>query len=100
MSRDQKRPNEVDAWTIAIGNIPNVPPFLLPKRVKQALEIVSKLEGLYGINPNPPHGTLLLFKTKNLAIRAKNELEANHIQVGHNICHCYVDKRFLKEGDD
>ena len=95
----QKRPNEVDAWTIAIGNIPSVPPFLLPKRVKDALEIVSKLEGLYGINPNPPHGTLLLFKTKNFAIRAKNELEANRIQVGHNICHCYVDKRFLKEGD-
>lgn len=93
----KKRKNEIDAWTVAVGNLPTLPLALTPKRVKMALEIIKEQEGLLGVQPCYPDGTLLLFRSKNEAIRAKNNLTANKIATGNNICHCFVDKRFLGE---
>lgn len=93
----EKKANEIDAWTVAVGNVPALPPFLLPKKVKGALEVIGKLEGMLGVHPEPPRGTLLLFKSKNDAIRAKNVLMQKGIQTGKNICHCYVDKKYLRK---
>lgn len=94
----QKKPNEIDVWTVAVGNLPNIIQALDPN-TRKAVDFICKLEGFLGFHPVPPHGTLCIFKSKNLAIRAKNLMNAEDIQTGFNIGHCFIDKKYLREGD-
>ena len=98
-----KRPNEADAWTVAIGNLPSIFQALNPKikrQVDEALAIIKAQDGFIGVFPQPPDGTLCLFRSKNEAIRAKNIMSINGIQTGNNICHVYIDKKYLKGDND
>lgn len=77
-----------EAWTVAVGNVP----FFKNKRVKKALEIISKQEGLIGVHPVPPRGNLLLFDTENNAKGARNMLTFYGIECGDNICKVMYDE--------
>lgn len=95
-----KRPNEIDAWTVAIGNLPTIIQALNPevkRQADEALAIIKAQDGFIGLFPEPPRGTLCVFKSKQEAIRAKNIMMINGIETGNNICHVYVDKKHLKE---
>lgn len=87
--------SEMEVWTVAVGNIPPLPDFLMPKVVKKALEVIKEQEGLIGVTPMPPRGTLLLFDTENNAKGARNVLRFNGIKCGDNICKGYVDENYL-----
>lgn len=84
---------EVKAYTVAVGNLP----MIMTKKSKKAVEIIKNLDGLYGVHPEYPRGTLLLFKTENHAKRAKNELESYGIKTGNNICECYIPEQYARE---
>ena len=96
-SHPKPKPNEVEAWTVAIGDIP-LPPFV-PKATKEALKFISNLDGFYGFHLLPPKGTLCLFDSENNAKRAKNLMEAEGIRTGRNICRVFVEKKYLKGGE-
>ena len=85
--------NEVKLWTVAVGNAPG--PLAFPSTrctAKKAIEIIKQQEGLVGVHPEPPRGTLLLFRTENDAKRARNVLRAATIECGKNICEVFVKK--------
>lgn len=84
--------NEVKAWTFAIGNIHLIP----TKADKKVMELVSQLDGLYGVKPEFPKGTLLIFASENHAKRAKNLLESYGIQTGAHIVDCYIPEEYAK----
>ena len=63
---------EIEVYTVAVGNMPMLPKFLMPKAVTDAIEIIKKQEGLIGVTPMYPRGTLLLFDTENNAKGARN----------------------------
>ena len=86
---------EVEAWTVATGNIPAK--MFLPKKVKQALDLISEQEGLIGLHPVPQRGTLWLFRTENDAKIARNNMRAAGIETGCNIVKVYIDERYVKE---
>lgn len=75
-----------DAWTVAVGNINP-----LKKASRRAVQFIKTLDGLLGVFPVYPKGTLLLFESENAAKIAKNMLEAKGILTGDNICKCQVD---------
>lgn len=86
---------DIKAYTVAVGNIN---PFNSASR--KAVKFISRLEGLYGVQPYPSKGTLLLFESENAAKRGRNKLEAKGIQCGVNICECYIDERYGKKGGE
>lgn len=90
--------SEIEVYTVAVGNIPMLPKMLMPKAVKAAIKLISEQEGLIGVTPMYPRGTLLLFDTENNAKGARNVLRFNGVQCGTNICKAYVDEKYL-EGD-
>lgn len=67
-------------YTVATGNVD-----FLKKSSRDAVKYISQLEGLMGVHPMPPKGTLWIFDTENNAKKAKNKMEANGIQCGYNI---------------
>ena len=83
---------EVKAWTFAIGNIHLIP----TKTDRQVMDIVRELDGLYGVKPEFPRGTLLVFKTENHAKRAKNELVSYGIKTGAHIVECFIPAEYAK----
>ena len=95
MGTVEKKPNEVSAWTVGVGNF-TLNPFL-QKKQKQAVDYIQSLEGFLGFTPCYPHGTLCLFKTENDAKGARNLMKNKGIQVGKNIAEVYVDKKYLKD---
>lgn len=90
--------NEIEVYTVAIGNL-SINPFKL-RRQRRILEFIGTFEGLLGVYPHYPDGTLLLFKEKNDAKGARNLLKAKGIQVGNNIGTAYIDKEYVKEQDN
>ena len=90
----------VKLWTVAVGNAPG--PLSLPstkRKAKAAFDLIKQQEGFVGVNPQPPLGTLLLFRTENNAKRARNVLRAAGVVCENNICAALVDDQFLpKEG--
>ncbi len=94
----EKQPNEVSAWTVAVGNIP-LNPFKM-KKAEKALKFIAKLEGFIGFTPCAPHGTLCLFKTENDAKGARNLMRAKGIEVGKNIAEVYIDKIYLEQAEE
>ena len=91
----EKKENEIEVYTVAVGNLPLLPKFLMPKNVTKAIELIRDQEGLIGVTPMYPRGTLLLFDTENNAKGARNVLRFNGVKCGDNICKAFVDKRFL-----
>ena len=87
----------VELWTFAVGNLPGI--FSLPhvkKKTAKAIKLIKEQEGFVGVNPQPPRGTLLLFKTENNAKKAKNILSAAGIACGNGIYMVHVEKRYLE----
>ena len=74
------------AYTVAVGNFDP-----RKKRSRQAVEFIKTLDGLIGVHPRPPYGTLILFDSENNAKIAKNLIEAKGIHTGRNICECEID---------
>lgn len=88
--------NEVSAWTVAVGNFPM--PWTSKKKkqkAEKALAIIRELDGLYGVTPMPPNGTLLTFDTLNHAKIASNILISKGIKTGDNICEVFLDKAYI-----
>lgn len=85
---------------MAVGNAPG--PFSLPstkRKAKAAFDLIKRHEGFVGVNPQPPHGTLLLFRTENDAKRARNVLRTAGVVCGTNICEVFVDRQFVPKED-
>lgn len=77
---------ERKAFTVAVGNIP-----IIPRRdTKKAVSIIKAQKGFLGIHPVYPRGTLLIFDTKNDAIKARNNLMTSGIHCGDNICEIFI----------
>ena len=95
MSIDKPRENEIPAWTVAVGNIPLFPK--LHKGAVEAIDLIEEQEGLLGIHPCYPRGTILLFRSENDAKSARNVLRSKGVKCGDNICKCFVDKRYIKD---
>jgi hypothetical protein len=87
-----KQEGEVTAYTVAIANLPINP----GKEVMEFVRWVETLEGYYGLRPEYPHGTLLIFDTKNHAIAARNQIRnyKGGVQTGNNICECFIPKEY------
>ena len=79
------------AYSVAVGNINP-----LQKASRDAVKFISKLKGFVGFYPHYPDGTLCFFKTENDAKRARNMMESEGIQTGHNICEMEIGG---KQGD-
>lgn len=77
------------AYTVAVGNINP-----LMRASRKAVKFIAKLDGLIGVHPHYPDGTLILFRTENDAKIGKNRMEAVGIHTGHNICECEIDDKF------
>lgn len=75
------------AWTVAVGNVN-----LLMKASREAVKYIKTLDGLLGVHPSYPNGTLLLFESENAAKIARNRLNAKGIKTGVNICEVYYDE--------
>ena len=88
--------NEIEAWTVAVGNMPLLPKALMPKGVTKAIKLIEEQEGLLGVTPMYPRGTLLLFDTENNAKGARNVLRFNGVKCGDNICKVFVGKKYLE----
>lgn len=75
-------------YTVAVGNLN---PFL--KASREAVKFIGTLDGLIGVHPHYPRGTLIIFETENAAKIAKNKLGHKGIQTGRNICEVYFDEK-------
>ena len=87
----EKQDNEVVCYSVAVGNLP-----MFSKKTKEALQIISDLDGFIGVYPYYPHGTLCIFKTLNQAKIAKNMMDAKGITTGFNITEIFVDKKYVE----
>lgn len=84
------------AYTVAIGEFKG--PFAIGKQRKveaRVIEMIKKLEGKLGVSTVPGRGTLILFRRKNDAIRAKNVLDAEGVKTGTNIGECEVPDEYV-----
>ncbi len=84
--RKAKLPGNMDVWTVAVGNINPLNP-----ASRAAVKFIAELEGMVAVHPAPPHGTLILFDSKNNAIRGMNLMHSVGIQTGDNICRGRID---------
>jgi hypothetical protein len=91
--------NYAKCYTVAFGNIP-LPP---SKEIDNFLRFCSGLEGLVGVHPCYPKGTLLIFENRNHAKRARNRIEHYGVHCGNNIGEVFVETKYLRktnrEGD-
>lgn len=92
---------EVKAWSFAVPNLAGLCSFPTPKQIahsKKLLKYLEGLDGFLGIYPMPPRGTMVIFRTKNDAVRAKNlliyDLEIN--EIGKNIVECYIPEEYAR----
>ena len=82
--------SQIKAYTFAVGNYDP-----LNKNSRAAMRIINKQEGLIGIQPRYPLGTLLCFVTENDAKIARNRLDFEGIKTGSDICECFVEKKYV-----
>lgn len=80
-------------YTVAVGNFD---PF--NRRSRQAVKFIKGLEGLVGVHPHYPDGTLILFDSENNAKIARNLMTAKGILTGCNICEVEIDDKYAKGG--
>ena len=90
---------EVKAWGFAVPNLAGtvgIPTFRQMRDTVKFLNYVKKLDGFIGVHPNPPDGTVLIFKTKHEAIRAQNllkfDVELN--VVGEHIVEVFIPEEY------
>lgn len=84
------------AYTVGIPNIPMFP----NKKVKAFVIYISKLDGFIGFHPHYPEGTLVLFRTKNEAIKGRNLIrtyDGYNGAVGNNICEIDIDDKYRSD---
>lgn len=85
---------DVKAYTVAIGNFT---PFSTNPAVivdqQRVLNLIASCEGLYGMHPDFPHGTLILFDTRAHAVTARAKLKELGVMTGHNICEVFIDEK-------
>lgn len=86
---------EIKVYAVGTGNVDP-----LKRKSRQAVKYCSKLNGLVGVHPHYPDGTLWLFDTENNAKIAKNKMESRGILTGRNICEVFIDEKYLKEKDN
>lgn len=87
---------EVEAWTVAVGNF-SMNPFR-QRGYKEFFAWLKEQPGFYGVHPEPPHGTLILFATENNAKSARNLIRSEwKIQTGRNICKCFIPAESVKD---
>lgn len=71
----------VRGYGFFVGKVPyKIPYWLIPRRIREALELVATTEGLVGIAPFKDK-SLIVYETLNDAKRARNILLANGIKV-------------------
>jgi hypothetical protein len=83
-------------YGFAVGNIS---PFVFGKKKRAmiaAIEEIKKLEGLLGVHPAYPDGTVLVFDTLNNAKGGRNILRSKGVVCGKEIGEVEVEKRFIK----
>lgn len=92
---------EVKAWSFAVPNLAGLCSFPTPRQLADSIKLINylkDLDGFLGIHPMPPRGTMVIFRTKNDAIRAKNlliyDLEIN--EIGNNIVECYIPEEYAR----
>ena len=88
---------EVKAYAFAIGNFSI--PFVTRDQLK-VIEALKKMDGFFGVKPEFPKGTLLIFKSENHAKRAMNELEAMGVKTGGVVGECFIPEEYAKEIKD
>ena len=85
---------DVKAYTVAIGNFT---PFSTNPAVivdqQRVLNLIASCDGLYGVHPEYPRGTLILFDTRAHAEVAKEKLTNLGVLTGHNICEVFIDEK-------
>lgn len=89
---NKPKENEVRCWAFGVGN-PS--PWL--KASRDAVKYISTLEGLLGIHPSPPKGTLLIFDTENNAKIAMNLCKSKGIRTGGKVGEVFVEKQYLEK---
>lgn len=94
--QDKPREDEIEAWTVGVGNLPPIP----TGSSRKALELIRSLEGFIGIHPLPPMGTLLLFRSENDAIRGKNLLDYKGVKTSRNISKVFIEKKYAQTGEE
>ena len=82
--------SQIRAYAFAVGNFE---PF--NKKSRAAMRIINKQEGLIGIHPEYPRGTVLVFATENDAKIARNRLDFEGVKTGSDICECFVEKKYV-----
>lgn len=85
----EKQADEVSCWAFGIAHgMAN-----LPKLAKE----LNKLDGLVGVYPHMPEGTLAIFRSKNDAIRGKNTLKG--FRTG-GVGEVYIKREYLDEDNN
>lgn len=95
--KEKPREGEVEAWTVAIGNLPSGFARKTVKTAKEVLNYAKNRPGFIGIKPCYPHGTLLLYETKDNAEMARKAMASRGIQVGNNICKVFIPKEDMSK---
>lgn len=83
-----KQEGEVSCWAFGIRH-----PLKYTVMDKLAQNI-AKLDGLVGVYPQIPFGTLVIFHTKNDAIRGANDMKAQGYPVG-GVTEVYVKEEYV-----
>ena len=90
---------EVKVYGFAVANLAGtcgLPTFRQMRDTQKLLDYVKKLDGFMGVHPHPPDGTILIFKTEQEAIRAKNllnfVLEVN--EIGKHVVEIYIPEEY------
>lgn len=82
---------EVRAYAFGTNFAPTKP----SRRADKILGILQGTDGLIGVHPLPPRGSLMVYKTENDAKIARNRMGAAGVFVGE-IRSCWVDARFVR----
>lgn len=84
------------AWTVIVGNISIKTRHR--KTLKEFVRILKEdCEGFLGVNPCPPYGTILFFKTLNDAKISRNVLESKGIKCSREICDVHIPAEYVQE---
>jgi hypothetical protein len=85
---------DVKAYTVAIGNFTpfTTNPALFADQ-QRVLNLIASCDGLYGVHPEYPRGTLILFDTRAHAETARAKLNELGVITGHNICEVFIDEK-------
>jgi len=90
--RNGRREDEISLYTVAI---PEINPFAVGEaKVAQdaAIDFIRNLDGFVAVHPVFGQGTLLLFRTKDQAKKARIELKNHGCPAGKNVTECFVKK--------